>query len=88
MPLLAPVAVWLPLIVPPAAPGAETVITSPTNVTVNEVGLVGLPAAPAAATVSVDVTVLVFATIETVPATAFLIIAFCEYVQVLVSGFV
>jgi hypothetical protein len=86
LPLLAPVAVWLPLIVPPAAPGAETVITSPTNVTVNEVGLVGLPAAPAAATVSVDVTVLVFATTETTPATAFRIIAFCEYVQVLVSG--
>jgi hypothetical protein len=86
LPLLAPVAVWLPVIVPPAAPGAEIVIPSPTNVTVSEVGLVGLLAATAAPTVSVDVTAAVFATTETVPATAFRIIAFCEYVQVLVSG--
>jgi hypothetical protein len=88
LPLLAPVAVWLAVIVPPAAPGAETGICSPTSVTVSEVGLVGLPAAPAAATVSVDVTAVEFKTVETVPATDFRIIALCEYVHVLVSGFV
>ena len=75
LPLLAPVAVWLAVIVPPAAPGAETEIDSPFKVTVIDVGLVGLPAAPEAVVFSEEVTAVEVTIVETVPASALLIIA-------------
>ena len=54
--------------------------------TVNDVGLVGLPAAPEAVVFSEEVTAVDVTIVETVPETALLIIALWEYVHVLVSG--